>query len=208
MAETLGLRERKKQRTHETIVRAGIDLFLERGFQATTVADIAALAEVAPSTVFAYFPTKEDILFDPFAAVQEGFRARMEGRAAGESALEALRNWALEVIPPMFDTLTADKRALRQVIDADPRLQTQERMRISYFEELLVRELAQDLGTSTEAAVVRIVAGAVIGGVGPILSDSRELPIAEREANLRLAFTFAEAGLAAVERAVREMAPS
>ena len=204
MAEATGLRERKKQRTHETIVQAGIELFLERGFQATTVADIAALAEVAPSTVFAYFPTKEDILFDPFVAVETSFRERLEGRAAGESALEALRNWALDVIPPMFDTLSADKRAVRQVIDADPRLQTQERMRIAYFEELLVRELAVDLDTVIDAPVVRIVAGAVIGAVGPIMADSRELRAAEREANLRLAFTFAEAGLAAVARALQE----
>lgn len=206
MTEPLGLRERKKLRTHDTIVEVAHRLFAEHGFQATTVADIAAAAEVAPSTVFAYFPTKEDILFDPFVAVQESFRARMEQRPAGESALVALRHWALETIPPMVEQVTFDKQRIRAIIDADPRLQLQERMRIAFFEDVLLRELADELQQQPDSVVVRIVAGAVMGAVGPILADPREMPRAEREANLRLAFTFAEAGMDAVAPLVRDSA--
>src|SRR5581483_8318549 len=57
-----GLRERKKQQTRERIARVALHLFAERGYDQTTLADIAEAAEVAPRTIFAYFENKEDIL--------------------------------------------------------------------------------------------------------------------------------------------------
>ena len=58
-----GLRERKKKRTREQIVAAARRLFVERGYDATSVADIAEAAEIGQSTFFVYFPTKADVLF-------------------------------------------------------------------------------------------------------------------------------------------------
>lgn len=64
-----GLRERKKQKTKESIQRKAMRLFQNRGYEATTVEDIAAAAEISPSTFFNYFPTKEDVVtydaYDP-----------------------------------------------------------------------------------------------------------------------------------------------
>lgn len=57
------LRVRKRARTRDAIVAAGLELFLSRGFEQTTVADIADAAEVSPATVFRYFGTKEALLF-------------------------------------------------------------------------------------------------------------------------------------------------
>ncbi|MFB7632079.1 TetR/AcrR family transcriptional regulator [Streptomyces sp. NPDC056149] len=85
-----GLRERKKLRTRQAIRRAAFRLFAERGYDATPVDRIAEAAEVSPSTVFRYFPAKEDIvLTDEYGALLEnGIRAR----PAGEPLIETLRH--------------------------------------------------------------------------------------------------------------------
>ncbi|HLU31132.1 MAG TPA: TetR family transcriptional regulator, partial [Acidimicrobiia bacterium] len=56
MSEPSSLRERKNQRTHRAIEAAALDLFEQRGFEGTTIDDIAAAAEIAPRTFFHYFP--------------------------------------------------------------------------------------------------------------------------------------------------------
>src|SRR3954468_6075529 len=62
-----GLRERKRARTHAAISEAAIALFLERGFDHVSVAQVAEAAEVSKRTLFAYFPAKEDLVVHRFA---------------------------------------------------------------------------------------------------------------------------------------------
>src|SRR4051812_1414551 len=96
---SIGLRERKKQRTRETIVAVATKLFAEQGYDATTTAQIAEAAEVSSSTFFIYFPTKADVVFSLFDAMIESADKRVLGRPADESATHAVVAWISEDLP-------------------------------------------------------------------------------------------------------------
>lgn len=90
--KTSGLRERKKERTRQLLSETAIGLFLERGFDAVSVAEIAAAAEVSKPTLFRYFPAKEDLVLQRFADHEdEAARLVTDARAAGVAPLDALR---------------------------------------------------------------------------------------------------------------------
>jgi AcrR family transcriptional regulator len=73
-----GLRERKKLKTKEAIQREALRLFQAQGYAETTIEQIAAAAEISPSTFFNYFPTKEDVvLFDRYDPILESFIAML-----------------------------------------------------------------------------------------------------------------------------------
>ncbi|MFJ1763199.1 TetR family transcriptional regulator [Amycolatopsis sp. NPDC088138] len=91
MTDELGLRERKKLRTRAAISTAAITLFLERGFDAVGVAEVARVAEVSKRTLFAYFPTKEDLVLHRFADHETDAADVVRARRPGQGALAALR---------------------------------------------------------------------------------------------------------------------
>ncbi|GAA2093366.1 TetR family transcriptional regulator [Streptomyces albiaxialis] len=85
-----GLRERKKQRMYRTISDAAIALFLDKGFDAVSVADIADAAEVSKPTLFRYFAAKEDMALHRFADHEDEAARVVRDRAAGTAPLTAL----------------------------------------------------------------------------------------------------------------------
>ncbi|MFE3794747.1 TetR family transcriptional regulator [Nocardia tengchongensis] len=85
------LRERKKQRTHAAISDAALRLFLTNGFDAVSVVQIAAAAEVSKRTLFKYFPTKEDLVVNRFADHVDDAARVVRDRARGQAPLTALR---------------------------------------------------------------------------------------------------------------------
>ena len=91
MEATPGLRERKKQRTREAIVEAAFELFAERGFDGTTIADIAEAAEIAPRTFFSYFPSKDDVVFHDFEEHYAMVASWLRDREPGTNTIDALR---------------------------------------------------------------------------------------------------------------------
>ncbi|MEU9323775.1 TetR family transcriptional regulator [Streptomyces canus] len=89
-----GLRQRKKQRMYETLSEIAIRLFLEKGFDAVSVAEIAAAAEISKPTLFRYFPAKEDLVLYRIADHEdEAARVVVE---SDEAPLVALRRHFLE----------------------------------------------------------------------------------------------------------------
>ncbi|GGM59034.1 TetR family transcriptional regulator [Dactylosporangium sucinum] len=88
-----GLRARKKERTRQALSDAATELFAARGFEAVTVADIAASADVAVGTVFNYFRSKEELFFDRADAVEQSLVAAIVERKAGAGIVAAFREW-------------------------------------------------------------------------------------------------------------------
>ena len=96
----LGLRERKKQKTRESIQREAMRLFEKQGYEQTTIEQIAAAVEISPSTFFNYFPSKEDVvLYDAYDPILASLLAE---RPADEALSIAFRR-VLEAMGDIFD---------------------------------------------------------------------------------------------------------
>ncbi|MFD4142583.1 MULTISPECIES: TetR/AcrR family transcriptional regulator [unclassified Streptomyces] len=96
MSGEQGLRERKKRLTYQAISDAAIELFLEKGFDGVSVAEVAAAADVSKPTLFRYFPAKEDLVLHRFADHEDEAARVVAGRPAGVSPLDALHQHFLD----------------------------------------------------------------------------------------------------------------
>jgi len=158
-SQPTGLRERKKQRTREAIIDAALRLFAERGFERTTVADIAGAADIAPRTFFGYFAAKEDVVFHDFDTVLASLQAQLAARAPGETAIDAMRSWlTLFLQEANFDD--PQERLRRQLVRSTPALREHDRALMSRFETVLGDAVAADLGPGQGPLRPRMVAAA------------------------------------------------
>ncbi|WP_084144154.1 TetR/AcrR family transcriptional regulator [Amycolatopsis taiwanensis] len=85
-----GLRERKKRQTRQRITEVATGLFVERGFEQVTIAEVAAAAEVSVNTVYNYFQAKEDLVLPPEEASPQRLADMVRQRRPGESAAHAI----------------------------------------------------------------------------------------------------------------------
>lgn len=88
-----GLRERKRQRTFTAIHEAAMELFAERGYHDVTVAEIAEAAGVSRATAFAYYPTKEDIVFGQAPAAAEALRVALADADGSAAVIAVVSGW-------------------------------------------------------------------------------------------------------------------
>jgi AcrR family transcriptional regulator len=193
-----GLRERKKQRTREQIVDAAFDLFAERGFQATTVAEIAAAADIAPRTFFAYFPSKEDVVFFDFDGMFESVRATIQERPEGEGAIDALRRW-LEGTRPDKQHETPEAVLRKRMCIDEPGLAAHKQHLISQLEDILREGVARDLGEPPDGLRPKLVAAAAMAALTSI--DDEAAGKAESMAMLDQTLVFLRGGVAALQDA-------
>jgi AcrR family transcriptional regulator len=196
-----GLRERKKQQTREKIERVALQLFAERGYDQTTLAEIAEAADVSPRTIFAYFESKEDILFCDEPVMFERLRDTLEQRPAGATTVDALREFVSS-----FDKYDEQTRLRKRIIGANEGLRLSERARSAAMEELVAASIAQDLGdVGPDDVRPRLIAASVTAAFSAVrdrLQDGPDEPISHEEALAILdqVITFLRGGLEALER--------
>src|SRR5258705_10876182 len=196
-----GLRERKKQRTRETIARAAHELFAERGYHATTLPDIAEAADVSTRTIFSYFPSKEDILFSNFALMKEALVGELAERPEGQDALETVRDFILSL--NKVEESEQDEQ-LRLCVASDETLRSHLRARITQLEELLAPEIAKDLGASANDIRPQVVAASLTAAFNVLAERGRGSTVktkssAELAAMIDPIIAFLRGGLAALK---------
>ena len=156
-----GLRARKRQQTRERLTRAAMALFLERGFEATTLDDIAAAADVSRRSFFHYFASKEDVVF----AWQEEFTvalmAAVAARPAAESTLTAAEN-AISAMARQVDA--KDAIAMSCLKRDNPALRARDQVKYEKLEQALAEALGKRAGKA-EQAQARLVAMIATGAM-------------------------------------------
>ncbi|MET8998717.1 helix-turn-helix domain-containing protein [Amycolatopsis sp. NPDC004169] len=202
-----GRRERKKAQTRTRIREAALDLFASQGYRETTIAQIAARADVATRTVTLHFPAKDDLLFadDPFTA--ESLATRLRARKA-ESTLDAVRDWMHATMRELDERDHASgvdpahiwrRRALRAaLLMADDDLRGRARAGYHDLEVLIAEGIGEDLGLAPDALVPRLAAVTVVTGLREIYvtREGRARPAAGELSELvDEVLAFARAGL-------------
>ncbi len=169
----VGLRETKKLHTRQQIADEAMRLFVSRGFDHVTVAEVAAAAGISQKTVFNYYPTKEDLFFDEVPRREAALVGAIRGRAPGESILAALRRLQLAECPrlcsPGFATFA-------RIIEESPALQARELEVMARFARVLTAEIQSELGVGERDA--RIAAGLLISVHRLIFSRARKQALA------------------------------
>ncbi len=161
MAE--GLRERKKRQTRQYISDVATGLFIERGFDAVTVAEIADAANVSVNTVYNYFPAKEDLFLDRSAGMVDRLARWVRGRAEGESAAQAvlreLRDEVRAVSPRVG--LFAGYADFMRVIQEAPALRSRLWALAQEVEANLEQVLREETGAAEGDELPSLMAGQV-----------------------------------------------
>jgi len=191
-----GLRERKKRRLRQRISNVATALFLAEGFDAVSVARIAAACEVSEQTVFNYFPTKESMFFDRDESYAEALAEAVQHRGAeplGEVVVDAL----IGGIPLDRWQDLDEAYALRlfrrfcEVADSSPALRAAPFVELERFTATVGAALAARVGVASDDPEVTLTA-IVIAGLARVWA--------------RAAFTHVQrvSSMAALEDAVRD----
>ncbi|MET7735974.1 TetR family transcriptional regulator [Streptomyces sp. NPDC005402] len=164
------LRERKKQRTREALLRVAIELFTTRGYEQTTVDDIADAVGVSQRTFFRYFAGKEDAALALDKMTVAHFVDAVRARPPHEPPLEALRQAVLEgwdTLHEVVESVVPVERflALYRVIESTPVLLAAHLRRSAEAEEVLTRVLAEREGLDAAADPRPRLLVAVFSGV-------------------------------------------
>jgi len=205
MNTELGLRERKKQQTRRAIADAAKRLFLEHGFDQVSVAEVARAADVSEQTVFNYFPTKEDLVFERMDTFEHELLAAVRNRPEGEPALHAFVRFILN---RSNSAMAGDgKRRVAQLtrlVTVSPSLMSRERQIVAQYTDALAALLADETGAAPDDIEPRLAAEAMMAFHRSLIDFARRRALsrkggADLAAEIRSAgehaLTFLEDGL-------------
>jgi AcrR family transcriptional regulator len=188
-----GLRERKKAKTRAAIQEHALRLFRERGYEATTVEQIAEAAEVSPSTFFRYFPTKEDVVaydaWDPL--VLEAWRAR----SLDVGPIAAIRGALADVFGNMAPAQKTEMMSRGRLLYSEPELRTAAISELIRSSQMIIDELAANLGRSADDFELRVFAGAFVGAFIAAMVPALWDPDADFVTLANKALDFVEKGM-------------
>ncbi|GII81537.1 TetR family transcriptional regulator [Sphaerisporangium rufum] len=186
-----GLRERKKARTRETILREAFRLFGERGYHATTIDQIAEAAEISPATFFRYFPTKEHLVtLDHFPPLVQALR----GQPPGEP-VATLRGAFRAAFASLTDEEIAAAHAREVFAVTVPELLVANLRRSPEMLREIAGILADRAGCDADDPRIRNIIGAVIGVVVMLWLQWAQDPAMDGPAEIDRALAHLESGL-------------
>lgn len=192
-----GLREHKKRKTRAALVAAGLDLFLAKGYEHTTIEQIAEAVEISPRTFFRYFAGKEDLALDHIADIEHRLLAALAARPAHEPPVTALANAYRQAVRSLSEADRADRERYLKIcalLEATPALLGKAIGRMAETErrltELIARRQGIDAATDLRAPViVAMVAAAFRVGFACFGTDAKDMDelVARVDAALELA---------------------
>jgi AcrR family transcriptional regulator len=161
-----GLRERNKRRTRREIAETALGLFIERGFDKVSVIEVARAAGVAEKTIYNYFPSKANLVFDEDPAVLAAMIDAVRHRAIGESAIGAVRKALATVASQIGDSPSADARAsFQKMVAGSETLLAHQRLIVSRYERSLAAVLADETGVEHGSPEPVAAAIALVGAL-------------------------------------------
>jgi AcrR family transcriptional regulator len=163
-AHPQGLRERKKQRTRELIADTARELFLDRGFDAVTVAEIARAADVDAKTVYNYFPSKPELFYHRLEEFEQAMVDAVRERERGMSILAAFGRFILDRQGALAQADASERlRTITRTIVDSPTLLAHEQQVFARFTATLAAVIAEETGASPSDVQPWVVANALIG---------------------------------------------
>jgi len=200
----VGLRENKKARTRQEIADRAMALFVQKGFDRVTVAEVAEAAGISEKTVFNYFATKEDLFFDELPRREAALIDAVRTRTGGESIVATMHRLqardCTRLASPQFAVFA-------RIIEESPALQAKEIEVMARFTQVLADAIAAELGVPPLDA--KIAANMLIGVHWELFRSARAQALAGRtgpaavrrlRADLDRAYTLLEHGLGSLER--------
>ena len=187
------LRERKKAKTRLAIREHAMALFKDQGYDKTTIEQIAAAAEVSPSTFFRYFPSKEEVVLqDDYDAL---LIAAFHAQQVDVPPMRALRNAISEVFLSMPEGQQAQEAERIRLMTAVPELRARMLAQVSEMIQMLAEAVAERVGRQSDDFEVRTFAGALVGVALGIAAGSGDDPASDYLRQFDRALTLLEAGL-------------